>query len=755
MHRLFAIFSLALLLSGLPIVTGTSKVFSQDPFDFDAIGFDDDAPVSFSAEEVKGATAGSDVVVKLVATIERGWHIFSFDSDPELGIPTSVVLVGAGDLQALEPIREPKPHEREDPLAGGSILEHVGRAQFEIPLKVPADAKEGPRKILIDITYQACDAKQCLAPTVATVETTVTVGATVEEPQQPAVKTLVVATAAEGSPVKWTATGVSEIEAGQTVEVEIVAAIERGWHIYGVDLDPQVSGDPTTFSVPQEHPFSIGKVVEVTPARPRNDPVAGGLIVEHIRKAVFRLPVTIPATIPEGVDRLPVTVAYNVCDAQICLPPERVTLEIPLLQESLSVSVPTVQQEAVEVSPMQVVDDGDLRIEAGFTALKVRAGDPIGFSLEGSVQEGMRIPAIRKDTRGAAEQAGLLGIIVLSFGGALVALLTPCVYPMIPITVSVFTKQAHESRSRVLWLAGLFGGGIVASFTALGFLLSALLGEEGANFMATNGYVNLAIGLLFVIFGFSLFGYYDIQLPAWLRNRVGGGGGGGAASVLVMGLVFSVTTFTCVGPIVAFLLALAAGEGPGFAAVGMLAFSTTLAIPFVLLALFPKALTGLPRSGGWLSTVKVILGFIELLAAWKFFSAVATYWKFGEVVNREVIMAIWGLTLVALALNLIGKLRFPHDSPVKSISFGRGFLLALTVTSAFSCFYATTGWRLNENLEAQLLVPSIHAKQHLPWTILDRDHPLDFREQLASLKEKAAEDSATARPIFLNFTGHT
>jgi thiol:disulfide interchange protein DsbD len=308
----------------------------------------------------------------------------------------------------------------------------------------------------------------------------------------------------------------------------------------------------------------------------------------------------------------------------------------------------------------------------------------------------------------------------------------------------------------VLWLAALFGAGIVVSFTALGFLLSALLGEEGANFMATNGYVNLAIGALFVIFGFSLFGYYDIQLPGWLRNRVGGsGGGGGAASVLVMGLVFSVTTFTCVGPIVAFLLALAAGEGPGYAAVGMLAFSTTLAVPFVLLALFPKALTGLPRSGGWLSTVKVILGFIELLAAWKFFSAVATYWQFGELVNREVIMAIWGLTLAALALNLIGKLRFPHDSPVTSISFGRGLLLALTVTGAFSCFYATTGWRLNENLEAQLLVPSIHAKQHLPWRVLDRDHALDFPDQLQQLQQQIAAGTRSPRPIFVNFTGHT
>ena len=212
---------------------------------------------------------------------------------------------------------------------------------------------------------------------------------------------------------------------------------------------------------------------------------------------------------------------------------------------------------------------------------------------------------------------------------------------------------------------------------------------------------------------------------------------------------------TCVGPIVAALLALAAGEGPGFAAVGMLAFSSTIALPFVLLALFPKMLTGLPRSGGWLSTVKVVLGFIELLAAWKFFSAVATYWRFGDIVNREVIMAIWGLTLVAMALNLVGKLRFPHDSPVKSISGGRGVLLLVTLLGAGSCFYATTGWRMNENIEAQLLVPSLHQKAALPWKHLDREGDLDLISEIGRVQEEMEAGTRPRKPFFLNFTGHT
>jgi len=734
--------------------------FDLDGFDLDAFGFEEDSPVQFSAEDVDGAVPGTEVVVKVFATIERGWHIYGFEMDPEQGIPTTLVLAGSGDLELHHDIREQPAHQRDDAILG-LVHEHEGKVQFEVPLQVPEAAEAGPRKILIDISYQVCDAKQCLPPAMATVKAVVTVGAK-SSPEKgggseevPA--SLKVEAALKGSPVSWQAIGVDQLQAGTTVQVELHAIIERGWHIYGIGLDPDL-GDPTTFHIAEDSALTIGEPIEVTPPRPRDDG-SGGVLLEHERKAIFRLPISIPQPLPKPLKALQLRVGYMVCDAQICLPPEQVSLEIPLFsgQAPTELSPSEIESTDGNDAPLRPeVADGEIRISAGFSQKEVQPGSVIDFQLEGSVEEALRIPAIRKDTRGAAEQAGLLGIILLSFGGALVALLTPCVYPMIPITVSVFTKQAHESRSRVLWLAGLFGAGIVVSFTALGFLLSALLGEEGANFMATNGFVNLAIGVLFVVFGFSLFGYYDIQLPSWLRSAVGGsGGGGGAASVLVMGLVFSVTTFTCVGPIVAFLLALAAGEGPGYAAIGMLAFSTTLAIPFVLLALFPKALTGLPRSGGWLSTVKVILGFIELLAAWKFFSAVATYWKFGEVVNREVIMVIWGLTLLALALNLAGKLRFPHDSPVKSISFGRGLLLGMTVIGAVSCFYATTGWRLNENLEAQLLVPSIHQQQHLPWVVLDRDHPLDLVDQLQQIRHQNATGERSPRPIFVNFTGHT
>ncbi len=714
----------------------------------DAI-FGSDNPVTVSLKKAEGLAPGELVQLELEAAMERGWHIYGLNQDPEWGVATSIVVLESKDLLFDGEVSEPEPHERE--VGEEYYLEHEGKTIFRIPLRAPEGAEPGPRTVTVSVTYQACDAKECLLPNTVVLSTEVTVGT-----ESPGKESATATFQADDSPVKWTVPSLGKVIPGETFKVEVGAEIERGWHIYGLEMNPE-NGTPTRFLTADGSSLKVVEVKELTAPYKGFDPLIGGNSIKHQRKARFEVTLQYEGEEELTSGTLPLIVESMSCDAMMCLPEERLNLDLPVGSGSA----------AEESSATGLAEESDPRVatfanddlqltatlEAGST---IGSGDIVTLRIDGKVSPEKRIPAFRGDIQSETEDQGLLGVILLAISGAFLALVTPCVYPMIPITVSVFTKQAHESRSRVIGLAALFGAGIVVSFTSLGFLLSALLGEEGANFMATNGYVNLAIGVLFIVFGFSLFGYYDIQLPAFIRNRVGGGGGGGgAASVLVMGLVFAVTTFTCVGPIVAALLALAAGEGPGFAAVGMLAFSSTIAFPFVLLALFPKMLTGLPRSGGWLSTVKVVLGFIELLAAWKFFSAVATYWRFGHIVNREVIMAIWGLTLVAMALNIIGKLRFPHDSPVKSISAGRGGLLLLTLLGAGSCFYAVTGWRMNENIEAQLLVPSLHQKASLPWKHLDREGDVDFVAELEKVRQEMESGERPRKPLFLNFTGHT
>jgi thiol:disulfide interchange protein len=714
--------------------------------------FGESDPVQLTVKGVAAVLPGARAEILIQAKMDRGWHIYGIDMDRELGIPTAIIVSEMADLEMFDDVIEPEPHERD--AEEGVYLEHEGEITFKLPLGVPDDAELGPRKVILEVTYQACDATQCLNPVTRVIEVAVEVGSV--KGSDSAVNLNIEAQAPD-SPVVWKSKGLSGIQPGEPFTVEVVAEIERGWHIYGLEMDEE-SGFPTRFSLAGESNFVLSTIKELTPAHDRFDPLIQSTSIEHEKEARFQLTMVFEGEELPDETTIPLIVESMSCDVQMCLPQERLELNLPVVRNASNEITTGTSSETRESKNLHQVSykDENLQLSARFDRAEVSSGEIVELTIEGQLLEDLRIPAFRKDVQGEAEEEGLLGIVLLAISGALLALVTPCVYPMIPITISVFTKQAHESRSRVLGLAALFGGGIVVSFTSLGFILSAILGEEGANFMATNGYVNLTIGVLFVVFGFSLFGYYDIQLPAFIRNRVGGGGGGGgAASVLVMGLVFAVTTFTCVGPIVAALLALAAGGGPGFAAVGMLAFSSTIALPFVVLALFPKVMTGLPRSGGWLSTVKVVLGFIELLAAWKFFSAVATYWQFGEVVNREVIMGIWGLTLAALVLNLVGKLKFPHDSPVKSISLGRGSLIAVTFLGAACCFYAMTGWRLNENIEAQLLVPSLHANSSLPWKHLDRNNPLDFEAEMETLKSEVASGVRERKPVFLNFTGHT
>lgn len=742
----------------LLLLVATSGYAGDDPLPLEVTDSPFDSPVTVTARGAEQVESGETFEVTFDIEIERGWHIYSFEISDQIGDPPRLIVTDPGPFEISGKPMEPKPHSRFDQIfapasAGVPLLEHSGEVTFKQALLAPAGLKNGLYPIKVQFSFYVCDAMLCLPE--ETLEFVLPVAAGMAVPVGGGALLPMEVTLGEfGAEVSVTARGAEDIDPGEPFELTVIAEIERGWHIYGMKLNPE-KGIPTEIKITDSGPFEIRGPVTEPPPHSRFDPIIAKVeegipLLEHAGDVTFKLPLLAPEGMATGEHAVDVEMTYQVCDARVCMPPETVTFSLPVVVGGKR-SV-TDQQTSPTLSDVSTISSGSVSIEASLDRQQLHAGDEVILTIKGEVlEDGERIPAIRKDFAAS----GFWGVIVASVLAAFVALLTPCVYPMIPITISVFTKQAHEKRSVVFALTGLFGFGVIASFTALGFLLSAILGEGGANFMATNGWVNLAIGVLFIVFAFSLFGYFDIQLPAWLRNQAGGGGSsGGAASVLLMGLVFSITTFTCVGPIVASLLALAAGAGKGYAAIGMLTFSATIALPFMVLGLFPKALTGLPRSGGWLSTVKVILGFVELLAAWKFFSAVAVYFHLEEVVTREVIFAIWGVTLLLMAANLIGKLRFPHDAPVTSIGFGRGVLLLLTVVSAGWCFAAVNGVRLNGNLEAQLLTRSIYERHRLPWLIFDRETDLSFDTEREKIALALTQGEAQPRPLFINFTGH-
>ena len=287
------------------------------------------------------------------------------------------------------------------------------------------------------------------------------------------------------------------------------------------------------------------------------------------------------------------------------------------------------------------------------------------------------------------EDKGWLTIFILAFLGGFAALLTPCVFPMIPMTVSFFTKQSKtpaQGKKNAL----IYGISIIAIYVILGLSVTAIFGADALNALSTNVWFNLIFFVLLLVFAASFLGAFEIMLPNSWANKVDRQADrGGIVGILFMALALAIVSFSCAGPIVGTLLVEAASKG-GFAPViGMLGFSTALALPFMLFAMFPGWLNSLPKSGGWLNTVKVFLGFLELALAFKFLSNADLVLQL-HLLEREVFLAIWIAIFGTLSLYLLGKITLPHDSPLPSISVSR--LLVALLSLSFTMYLIPGLW---------------------------------------------------------------
>jgi thiol:disulfide interchange protein len=281
-------------------------------------------------------------------------------------------------------------------------------------------------------------------------------------------------------------------------------------------------------------------------------------------------------------------------------------------------------------------------------------------------------------------------IFIAGLVGGFAALLMPCIYPMLPLTVSFFTKKAG-SRSKGIWHSVIYGVSIIVIYVSLGLLITLIFGSDALNALATNGIFNLFFFLLLVVFGASFLGAFEIQLPTSLANKLDENSDkGGMAGLFFMAATLVVVSFSCTGPIIGTLLVEAASKGERLApAIGMFGFSLALAIPFTLFALFPSLLRSLPKSGGWLNSVKVILGFLELAFALKFLSNVdlAYHWDWFD---REVFLSLWIVIGAMMGMYLLGKLKFSHDSDLPYVSVPRTFLAIIVL--AFTVYMIPGLW---------------------------------------------------------------
>jgi thiol:disulfide interchange protein len=308
----------------------------------------------------------------------------------------------------------------------------------------------------------------------------------------------------------------------------------------------------------------------------------------------------------------------------------------------------------------------------------------VGLAVDTVKKEEVAQPKVEKTDETATEEIpapapsrSLWSIFFIAFLSGFAALLTPCVFPMIPMTVSFFTKQS-KSRAKGIRNAIIYGFSIIAIYVILGLIVTKIFGADALNALSTDVWFNLIFFVILVVFATSFLGAFEIMLPnSWANKADQQADKGGLIGILFMALALAIVSFSCTGPIVGTLLVEAASNGGIAPIVGMLGFSLALALPFMLFAMFPGWLNSLPKSGGWLNTVKVVLGFLELALAFKFLSNADLVLQL-HFLEREVFIAIWIAIFGAMTLYLFGKITLPHDSPTNHISVGRLYLGLLT-----------------------------------------------------------------------------
>lgn len=360
-----------------------------------------------------------------------------------------------------------------------------------------------------------------------------------------------------------------------------------------------------------------------------------------------------------------------------------------------------------------------------------------------------------------ASARSLWSIFFIAFLSGFAALLTPCVFPMIPMTVSFFTKQS-KTRTAGIRNAIIYGVSIIIIYVALGWLVTWIFGADALNALSTNVWFNIIFFVLLVVFATSFLGAFEIMLPNSWANKVDQQADrGGIIGILFMALALAIVSFSCTGPIVGTLLVEAASNGGIAPVVGMFGFSLALALPFMLFAMFPGWLNSLPKSGGWLNTVKVVLGFLELALAFKFLSNADLVLQL-HLLEREVFLVIWIAIFGALALYLFGKITLPHDSPLQHISVGRLYLGLITL--AFTVYLIPGLWGAPLKLISAFPPPqqysespygigssNVTSSKDLPKGAKIGVHGIvifdDYENGLAYAK-------SVKKPIMLDFTGH-
>ena len=537
----------------------------------------------------------------------------------------------------------------------------------------------------------------------------------------------------------------SELKTLQAGEAEVVftGTIDKGWHVYSTDLG---DGGPisATFNVE-----SISGAELVGKLKPVGKEVAA---VDKF----FEMKVRYFENTAQFVQKLKLTggeykvegfLEYGACNDENCLPPTQVPFKFSGKAEGTAVNGPAADK-AADAGNVELEKSSDTAQTAAMAIIGGAESDT-GINVAGDGTTDLWKPVIDElqalGETVSQEDMSWIYIFITGFVGGLLALFTPCVWPIIPMTVSFFLKRSKDKKKgiRDAWT---YGASIVVIYVGLGLLVTGIFGANALNSLSTNAVFNIFFFLMLVVFAASFFGAFEITLPSKWSNAVDSKAEktGGLLSIFLMAFTLSLVSFSCTGPIIGFLLVQVSTTGNMIApAIGMLGFAIALALPFTLFALFPSWLKSMPKSGGWMNVIKVTLGFLELAFALKFLSVadLAYGWR---ILDRETFLALWIVLFALLGFYLLGKVKFPHDDDDTKVSVPRFFMALASLAFAVYMLPGLWGAPLKavsafappmQTQDFNLYNNEVHAKFD------DYDLGMEYARQ-------------HGKPVMLDFTGY-
>ena len=564
---------------------------------------------------------------------------------------------------------------------------------------------------------------------------------------------------------------------GSEVVIEFIAEIADGYYMYSTDI-PKGGPKPTYVKFTEiEGAELVGELAPVEEALSKYEPVfdmqvtyfkefASFIQSFKVLEKNFKLKGTLNYQSCGDMGCVPGRYDFTITNENISVVPAAAPVkETPAPAKPVAETKPVVEQKSAPApAPAKKEEVVEKPAPAAPVAAEVVAAEPVEEKMVEAVETAVAEatveaePVVETATVAAEEAAkedhsSIWVTFILGFGGGLLALLTPCVWPIIPMTVSFFLKRSKE-RKQAVREAIIYGASIVVIYLLLGLAVTLLFGPAALNQLATNAFFNVFFFLILLVFGASFLGGFEIKLPSSWTNKVDAKASSttGILSIFLMAFTLALVSFSCTGPIIGFLLVETATSGDYLGpAVGMFGFALALALPFTVFAIFPSLLKQTPRSGGWMNTIKVVLGFVEIAFALKFLS-VADLTKGWGILDRETFLVLWIALAILLGMYLLKIIRMPHDDPSDKTTSVTGFFGAL-LSFAFAVYMIPGLWGAPCKA-ISAFAPPMFTQDFNMYSLGVSESPSIFKADTHDYDEAVKLSREQNKPIFLDFTGH-